>query len=329
MGRRSERVVASRRRAACRTGAPRPAGTTVRAVGGRVEPRSSIGARHRSGSRRRPARSVNDTGMPVASATPAIQSSSISGGSRSSPRRAHAARPRTRRGRRRRRSRCPSPNSSSSRREGAGHRLAVERRVRRACATVENPSAPASIASRTMRGHRPRCRRRSPASLRAPRSPITYARSGAVRRPARRRRSRTRRRVERVEVLGEASPSSQWMPSCSAVPGMSSTPSISSIEPVVAAGRARARSRRRSCRSTTVVTPCQADGVEHRVPRGLAVVVRVHVDEARRDEQPGRVDDLAAAPPSTVPPTATMTPSLTATSPREPGRPVPSTSGRS
>ena len=41
---------------------------------------------------------------------------------------------------------------------------------------------------------------------------------------------------------------------------------------------------------TTVVTPCQHDGVEQRVPGDLAVVVRVDVDEARRDEQAGGVD---------------------------------------
>ena len=44
---------------------------------------------------------------------------------------------------------------------------------------------------------------------------------------------------------------------------------------------------------TAVVTPCQAEGGEVAVPDGLAVVMGVDVDEARRDEPALGVDLLA------------------------------------
>ena len=60
---------------------------------------------------------------------------------------------------------------------------------------------------------------------------------------------------------------------------------------------------------TTVVTPCPDDGSSRVVPRGLAVVVGVDVDEARRDERAVGVD-LAVAPRRRPSPTSTMRPSL-------------------
>ena len=65
-----------------------------------------------------------------------------------------------------------------------------------------------------------------------------------------------------------------------------------------------------------------AGGREVRIPGGLAVVVGVDVDEARRDREAGGVD-LARASPSTSP-TATILPSRTAMSPVRAGAPVPS-----
>ena len=62
---------------------------------------------------------------------------------------------------------------------------------------------------------------------------------------------------------------------------------------------------------------------EQRVPGDLAVEVRVHVDEAGRDEQAVGVDLLAALP-STAP-TSVTTPSVIATSAVRAGAPVPST----
>ena len=91
------------------------------------------------------------------------------------------------------------------------------------------------------------------------------------------------------------------MPSVSAVPGMSSTPSISWIEPVLRPGRTGAKPTPQ-LPMTTVVTPCQHDGREERVPGHLAVVVRVHVDEAGRDEQPVGVDRPRSPPSSSEAP---------------------------
>ncbi len=42
--------------------------------------------------------------------------------------------------------------------------------------------------------------------------------------------------------------------------------------------------------STTDVTPCQPEIVQYGIPMDLRVVVGVQIDEARRDDQPGRVD---------------------------------------
>ena len=41
-----------------------------------------------------------------------------------------------------------------------------------------------------------------------------------------------------------------------------------------------------------LVTPCRFDGVAAGIPEQLRVVVRVRVDEARRDDETRRVDDL-------------------------------------
>ena len=86
----------------------------------------------------------------------------------------------------------------------------------------------------------------------------------------------------------------QSMPSCSAVPGMSSTPSMSSMRKPSLPGRTGAKPTPQ-LPITTVVTPCQLDGVMLRVPDDLAVVVRVDVDPARGDDEPVGVDLPGAA----------------------------------
>ena len=60
----------------------------------------------------------------------------------------------------------------------------------------------------------------------------------------------------------------------------------------------------------TVVTPCTFDGVAHRVPEQLRVVVRVRVDEAGGDDEAVGVDDLACLARRSSP-TATIRPSRT------------------
>ena len=87
-----------------------------------------------------------------------------------------------------------------------------------------------------------------------------------------------------------------WMPALSAAPGMSSTPSMRPISHSCRSGATGAKPTPQ-LPMTTVVTPCQHDGVELLVPGGLAVVVRVDVDEARRDEGAVGVDLL---PPAAV-----------------------------
>ena len=89
-------------------------------------------------------------------------------------------------------------------------------------------------------------------------------------RAARRARRGTRR----------SSASFHESPSCSAAPGMSSTPSISSISRSWSAGCTGAKPTPQ-LPMTTVVTPCHDDGEHALVPRRLAVVVGVDVDEAR------------------------------------------------
>ena len=129
-----------------------------------------------------------------------------------------------------------------------------------------------------------------PACCGAPRSPITNARTApcAICEPM---SIEWRRRSSASRYSGKLS-QSHSMPSASAVPGMSSTPSINSISHCsLALGHRR----------ETHAAIAGDDGgdamtgrrVEHLVPRGLAVVVRVHVDEARRDDEPPRIDHLS------------------------------------
>ena len=135
----------------------------------------------------------------------------------------------------------------------------------------------------------PRGRRGSPTPVPA-RSPITYARTAAcgtcVPTSIMRGRSASASRYSGNDSHRQS------MPSHSAVPGMSSTPSMSSTSACSPPGCTGAK--------PTPQLPDHDGGhavparrPELRVPRGLAVVVRVHVDEARGDQQAVGVDGLA------------------------------------
>ena len=114
---------------------------------------------------------------------------------------------------------------------------------------------------------------------------------------------------------------SHGSPSTMTTPGMSSTPAIRSTS-TRDRPRDTARSRRRSCPSRGGHAVMRRRGHPVR-PDRLAVVVGMHIDEAGRHQQPGRVD-FGAASPRTVP-TATIMPSDTATSPTYGSPPRPST----
>ena len=149
------------------------------------------------------------------------------------------------------------PSSSSE----VAVRLGVMRPSTDLWATVRevlNPRAPASIPSATRRPMRsissgvgPRRGRRlgRPSRSRAPRR-------GA---PGRRGRWPRGRRSRASRYSGKVS-HSQVMPSCSAVPGMSSTPSIRATSHSWRSGRTGAKPTPQ-LPMTTVVTPCQRDGL--------------------------------------------------------------------
>ncbi len=121
---------------------------------------------------------------------------------------------------------------------------------------VEKPSAPAAMPSFTIAAI---CAMSSgvAGSLRAPRSPITYARTAPCgtcvpTSTARGMRSSASRYSGKLSQP-------HWMPSDSAAPGMSSTPSIN---PMSHSWRSAATGANPTPQlpMTTVVTPCQHDG---------------------------------------------------------------------
>ena len=173
----------------------------------------------------------------------------------------------------------PSP----ARRAVVGHELehavagAARPRRRARAARRAAPSVPGheavlrAVQDRPRRGEARRRRRRAPRSVSRPsrRSRRRWRRRGPAR-PSRRRAARRgapgRRRRAPAAVASSASRYSandshrQSMPSCSAVPGMSSTPSISSMRKSCPSGRTGAKPTPQ-LPMTTVVTPCQLDGV--------------------------------------------------------------------
>ena len=173
----------------------------------------------------------------------------------------------------------PSSSSASAVRVGVSSPLELRwLRVRE----VLKPMAPASTAWRARAGHRLDVLGRGHLALGAALAHDVEAQ--------RRRGARGWRGRRRSDAPSSASRNSgndcqfHGRPSWRAAPGMSSTPSISWISRSWSAGRTGAKPTPQ-LPATTVVTPCQADGMQARVPGGLAVVVHVDVDEAGRDEQ--------------------------------------------
>ena len=121
---------------------------------------------------------------------------------------------------------------------------------------VEKPSAPASIASCTMRAIAAMSSAVA-ASLRAPRSPIAYPRTApwATWVP----KSTASCCFSMASRYSGKLSQPQVMPSVSAVPGMSSTPSISSMSHCSRPGCTGAKPTPQFP-LTTVVTPCMLDG---------------------------------------------------------------------
>ena len=185
--------------------------------------------------------------------------------------------------------RAAEPNSSSSAANvpGTGSPSMARWPIVR---DVEKPSAPASIASlhdrapspRCRRAWRARCRRRAPPSRSARTAPCGTCAPTSMPNVG---------GVERVEVLGEGLPAPVDALGAARCRGCPRRPPSAPISHSSSPGRTGANPTPQ-LPMTTVVTPCQHDGVEQRVPGDLAVVVRVDVDEAGRDEQPGGVDGL-------------------------------------
>ena len=117
------------------------------------------------------------------------------------------------------------------------------------------------------------------------------------------------------------------MPSESAAPGMSSTPSMSPINQACLSGRAGANPTPQ-LPNTTVVTPCQHDGVSS----GSQVIwpskcVWMSTNPGVTISPSASIVRVALVPASDpASPTSVTTPSSTATSARRGRAPVPSTS---
>ena len=168
--------------------------------------------------------------------------------------------------------------------EGAGHRLAVDGPVGDGAAGREPERAGLDALADDV-GHR----RDVLGSGRLVLGPALAHHVGpdrAVGRPGCRRRP-TARACPGGRGTRGSSPTPRSMPSDSAAPGMSSTPSISPISQSCRSGAAGANPTPQ-LPMTSVVTPCQVDGAQHRVPGDLAVVVGVDVDDAGHDEHARR-----------------------------------------
>ena len=147
----------------------------------------------------------------------------------------------------------PKSSSSSANVPGTGSPFAVR------CARtrdVEKPSAPASIASRTIRpiasmSVEVAC------SLRMPRSPITWVRTATW--PICVATSIEKARVSRKSRYSGNDSQAHGIPASSTAPGTSSTYSIVSMSIARCSGRAGAKPMPQ-LPMTTVVTPWPADG---------------------------------------------------------------------
>ena len=99
--------------------------------------------------------------------------------------------------------------------------------------------------------------------------------------------------LDRVEVLRERLEVSHGTPANSVSGDMSSTCCSVRTSSSRCSGRTGAIEKPQ-LPATTLVTPCQHDGTERRVPEHLRVVVRVDVDEARADDVAGGVEHARA-----------------------------------
>ena len=238
---------------------------------------SSMSSRHRSGAAST-CSSAYDTGMPTSAANRAIQSTSFFGATMSSPAApsgasSNTARPPAAIAR-------PSPNSSSSAANvpGTGSpSIARWPSVR----DVENPSAPASIASCTSPRHGRDVVGSGGLVLRAPLAHAVRAQRAV--RDLRADVDGQVAAVERVEVLRERLPAPVH-PLRQRGAGDVLHALHQADEPLL-----RARAHRREAHAAVAgddgghAVPRRR--LDDRVPRDLAVVVRVHVDEAGRDDR--------------------------------------------
>ena len=186
----------------------------------------------------------------------------------------------------------PMPNSSSSAANvpGTGSPSIARCTIVR---EVEKPSAPAAIASRTIAAIARDVLRRRRLVLRAALAHHVGAHR-AVRRPACRRRARAACARARRGTRGSVSHSQRDALGERGARDVLDALHEPDQEVAAAPGRTGAKPTPQ-LPITTVVTPCQHDGVSSGSQVDLAVVVGVDVDEAGRDEQPARVDLLAAA----------------------------------
>ncbi len=257
---------------------------TTRAPASTPRSDSSIKPRHASGAASI-CSSVNETGRSSSSDSRRIQAISCWGASRSSPEAPSGASSKTPPPARR--MARPSANSSSSAANVPGTgRPSIAR-----CPSVrdvEKPSAPASTASCTTAAIAA-ISSGVAGSFAAPRSPIAYARTAPCDTctPTSIPNSRA---VERVEVLGERLPAP--------VDALGERGAGDVLDAFHEADQPLLVTRANGGEPDAAVAgdhggdPVPGRRLEQRVPRGLAVVVGVDVDEAGRDQQPGRVDGL-------------------------------------
>ena len=197
---------------------------------------------------------ANTTGRPVRAANVRIHAISRSGAARSSPSAPAGASSNTPAPASARASPMPKSSASAANVPGTGSpSMAMWATVR----DVEKPSAPASMPSRTIAAISAMSSLVA-ASLRAPRSPITYARTEpwGISEPTSSASGRSEMTSRNSGYVSQP----HLMPSLSAAPGMSSTPSIKPMSHSCLSGRTGANPTPQ-LPMTTVVTPCQHDGV--------------------------------------------------------------------
>ena len=223
-----------------------------------------------------------------------------------------APRPNSREHRRR------APSTSSSLGAAARHRLAVAAEVRRRLRGREAERAGAHRLAQQLAHARDLLRRRGALGGRVVEHVVAQRRVADQRADVERRPHRR----DRVEVLAGSVSQSQVMPLRSAGRLMPSTRSSMRMMRSRPAGLARRE------REAAVAHHDAGDAVPARrrqrvVPADLRVVVRVRIDEAGADGEPGRRRSRACRRPARPPTCVRRSPSI-ATSPVCPGAPLPS-----